>query len=146
MKRRPDIDWSLAITIVTWLLAALPGLLRAVQAGLDWDLLQSLPSQPGPLYLLLSGALSGLAAGFAALVLMLRWRRALHACGVIAALLTAYYWMDRLVVAGGPDRSAGLPFAVAVNILLLAWVCLTILGLRGAWQASFAPSKNEVKQ
>lgn len=145
MNRRPDMDWSLAITIVAWLLAALPGLLRAVQAGLDWDLLNSLPSQPGPLYLLLSGALSGLAAGFTALVLALRWRWALHTSGVVAVLLTVYYWVDRLMVAGGPDRSAGLPFAVAVNILWLAWVCLTILGLRGAWQASFAPEKNEVR-
>lgn len=145
MNRRPALDWSLAITTAAWLLAALPGILRAVQAGMDWDLLRSLSTQPGPLYLLLSGALSGLAAGFTALVLALRWRWALHTCGAAAVLLTLYYWMDRLLAAGGLDRFTGWPFAAGVNILLLAWVALTIMGLRGAWQASFALKKTEVK-
>lgn len=128
-----------------WLLISLPGLLRAVQAGLDWKVLAEIPMQPGPLYLLLGGALWFVAALGVALALVTRRRWALTACIAAALLLTAVYWIERLLLAGGPDRSASLPFAIIANIVLLAWICISILGLRGDFTAPTAPDNFEVK-
>ncbi len=117
--------WRRLIQAVGFFYLALLGWSRLQQSVLDWDLLQELGVQPGPLYLAAGGAVWGV-LGLAAAVLSFVPRRWASRLVFGAALvLTATYWADFLIFTRAAEMMVNWPFALGVTLvglLYCAWV------------------------
>jgi hypothetical protein len=122
---RPRRPWSITLLAVLALCFAMFHLLRMVLTVARWDLLIVWLSIP-PAYLVINGLVWG-AAG-----LPLAWGLwrgkpwAPRLFWVVALVYTLFYWIDRLWLAGYPERNADWPFAAGANLVLLVW-CAWIL-------------------
>jgi len=121
--------WTSLLNWVLYLGFAFFGLSGWVRMGYaiqNWYWLIFSGIQPGPLYMIVSGALWGL-VGFAALAWMIFRRQWYRLVGLGAALFFAFtYWIDRLFIATGPGSSSNTPFAALMTILLLVYVALVL--------------------
>lgn len=102
------------------------GWLRLQQAFAAWDFLLELGLWPGPLYMAAGGALWGLCGLAGGLALWLRRRWAPRLALAAALLITASYWIDRLVFARSAAAQVNLPFAAGATLIGLGFVILTL--------------------
>ncbi len=115
---------------LAWLLLVLfsaAGWLRMIDSLADWQWLNLAGVQPGPLYLVISGALWGLVGLAAALWMLFRrpWGRMAGLSAAVVIALT--YWLDRLLFDRAPGSQSNIGFALLMTVQLLLVV---ILGLR----------------
>ncbi len=117
-RRRPLPVTELAGLVLIF--AAL-NLIRLYQTVQNWRFLTAwLPFSP------LYPALTGLVWGVAGLVLV--W--GLWRCKPWSSLwtliyflgYTLYYWADRFIMPGNPERNLNAPFAALVNLFILVWI------------------------
>ncbi len=112
---------SVIFIILLVLLLAGYHLTRLVQSLVKWQLLDALLPF-SPLYL----ALNGLVWGVGGLILAWGWMRALPwaygAARWTALLYSLNLWLERLLLAGSPERNANWPFIALVNAAALAWL------------------------
>jgi hypothetical protein len=116
-----------SVTALAWLVlcfAAL-NLVRLIEAVQKWRFLAAwLPFSP--LYL----ASSGLVWGVAGLALAWGvWRRkpwSLRGTLVYFLIYSLYYWADRFVLSGYPDRNQNALFIALVNLAILGWIAWVV--------------------
>ena len=122
VKQRPLAVTLLALLVLTFTV------MNAVRFGAAlafWDILLQYAPRPGPIYVAASGLIWALAG------LPLCWglwtgrRWAQLASALALGLFTAYYWTDRQLFQS--VRANGL-FALVVNLVLLIFASLTLLG------------------
>lgn len=111
--RKAWIAWGML------LLFSAAGWMRAVDAWTDWRWLSLAGTQPGPLYLILSGALWGLVAlaGVIGLLLRLKYGRAIALIAAVVLALT--FWLDRIFFSHAPGSGGNTPFALLATLVLL---------------------------
>lgn len=122
-RRRSLALW---ILIVGFAFFAVAGLTRMVEAVANWYWLSFAGIQPGPLYLVVSGGLWGL-AGLVALVWLffrLPWR-GLVAFGA-ALFFVLSYWADRLLVNNPEGELPNTYVVLLLTFLGLAYVLLVL--------------------
>lgn len=114
-----------------WLLSFLFGLIGLSGTARFWltvqngTFYQSLGLEVSTGYLLVGGLLWALVGFCAAAMLFFRRSFVRLVVWVGAAVLTATYWFDRLVMTANPDRAANWAFALGLNGLaglLIFWV------------------------
>jgi len=113
----------LSVTFLAWvvLILASLGWLRLVEVIRRWEFLQSLTPSPPVLYLGITGLISGLLGVFLVWGLFLgRWWTP-RLMLVSAFGYTAYYWLDRLLIADSSAIVSRWPFALALTIAFLAY-------------------------
>lgn len=115
-RKRP---WHVEYLAALVLGFALLNLLRAIEAGRNWQLLDYLPISVPPLYLLLSGAIWALIGLLLAVGLWFGFRPAWLGAQVVFLFYAGYYWLDRLWLAEPPALAIRWPFLVVLTILLL---------------------------
>ncbi len=124
VPRRPFLLYILCGVL---LLFSASGLVRAILALRQWDFLLEVGIRPGPLYLVLTGAITALAALISAVGLWLRRRWAILFCGAAVLAFSVWYWADRLFVASSPGP--GTAFAVFITLFGLVWAGLILATL-----------------
>ncbi len=111
-----------------FLLLGVMGWLRVGQALPLWRILESLQVWPGPLYLVVSGAVWGLFGLVAAVVVWIGFRWARSFTIAAALLLALSYWFDRLFLVQSDAARANLPFALIMTVVLLVFTFATLRG------------------
>lgn len=111
--RRAWIAWGML------LIFSAAGWMRAVDAWTDWSWLSLAGTQPGPLYLILSGALWGVTGLAAGLWLLLRLKYSRPAALIAAFLLALTFWLDRIFFSHAPGSGGNTPFALLATLVLL---------------------------
>lgn len=114
--RKTWLAWGLL------LMFSAAGWMRALDAWVDWQWLSLAGVEPGPAYLVISGAVWGVLGLLSALVLLLRLRhgRAIALSGVV--LIALAFWLDRLLFSYAPNSGGNTLFALLVTVVLLAAV------------------------
>ena len=106
-------------------IAALAGWVRLIMSLANADFYQSLGIQPGPWYLMLSGALEGIVYTLAGIFILSKSgkRRTIVTILLVAGL--AIFWADRVFVSRSPEAQVSLPYTLisSAGLSLLAY-CL----------------------
>lgn len=97
-------------------------IVRVVTAITNWYWLDFARLTPGPLYLIISGALWTIAALIA--LIWILFRRPWHGLVAFGASLfiALLYWIDRLFISTYPNGTGNTPFAIFLTLFLLAAV------------------------
>ncbi|HBX68826.1 MAG TPA: hypothetical protein DEH25_05435 [Chloroflexi bacterium] len=106
---------------------ALLGWLRFIEVLRQWKYLLDLSPAPPVLYLALTGLIWGLAGSALVWGLVLGSSWAPRFLQITAILYTLAYWADRLLLADPTAIATRWPFALSLNLALLAlsfWVLL----------------------
>lgn len=116
---KPRRPLGVTLLVVGVLIVAAIYLLRLAQALANWELLSNWLAVT-PLYLALTGLVWGLAGLILAGGLWLGkgWARPAFWLGFAAYSL--YFWIDRLLLPGYPQRSANWPCLAGLHVLSLA--------------------------
>jgi len=122
---KPRRPFWLSVLAVLFLFLAAAGWLRLVEAWQFWDLLVKFAVKPGPLYLLLGGAVWGLIGLPVAVGLWLGRRWAIRAAWAAAVFYPLTYWLDRLLIDRAPEALTAWPFSLVVTLLWLGFVFVT---------------------
>ncbi|KAA3644578.1 MAG: hypothetical protein DWQ07_14255 [Chloroflexi bacterium] len=115
---------------VTWLALGVLSLsvLQFIRFGMslaNWEFLAQQALSVSPLYLALTGLLWALPSLVVAWSLWFRKRWADRAAIWGAVAFSIYYWLDRLLLGRSEAAESNMPFAIGMNIILLAiivWV------------------------
>lgn len=121
-QSRPGRTFELWILILMMAIMAVAGFSRAGLAMRDAALLNEIGIQPGPVYLMATGILSGMFFLTSTLALLLRqcWASDFTRVGVVVYAL--WSWIDRLALTHASDAQANFPFSLAATLILLAYV------------------------
>lgn len=121
---RPRLKRSFWLKILTagLLIFSAAGWLRLQQSLAEWDFLTQAGLRPGPLYLAVTGGLTGAGGLTAALGVWLRRRWAFVFTRVFVAAWQAWNWADRLWLAKANTALVGWPFALAATAAVLLFV------------------------
>jgi len=116
-------QWRLILIAVPCFVLGGVGWLRLAAALREWDFLTELGANPGPLYMVLGGALWGLLGWGAVALLLLRARRNWNRPAIFLAMLLAaiLYWVDFLGFTRPAEMRVNWPFALAVTVAGLAY-------------------------
>ena len=126
---QPRRPFLLSLLAIAFLLFAGSGFLRLGGALVNWDLLAAAGMRPGPIYPALTGAAYGLSGLAVALGLWFGWQKAGRLARGLALFYAAWYWIDKLFIAGNPIARTNWPAALVISLGLLAAV-IGILQLR----------------
>ncbi len=124
MKTRPNRITVLALCFIG---VAIWNGLRFLEAIINWQILREYQSDPGPLYLAISGGFWFLVG---ASIFWGLWRGkawAWYATIAGSAGYGAWYWLDRLVL---QKPHSNWPFALSITIVFLLLVLLIMLSSR----------------
>ena len=102
------------------------GWVRMVQAIAGWDLQVELLGRPMAFYLVLSGALWGLAGLAATLLLQFRSGWAVPAAWVGTIFFPLSFWLERIFFVRSPQDWINWPFMLGLTLVWLALVIFTI--------------------
>ncbi len=99
--------------------------IRFVTALLKWDLLLNLMPDPGPLYIVITGAFWALGwlGVYLGIFFAKRWSGA--AFLVLSFLYASYYWLDRLIFQPHAERS-NAPFAFLASLLFFVSIIIIL--------------------
>lgn len=122
---RPFYMWVLLAILA---LFALINALRLRSALATWDSLTAFGTQPGPLYIAVTGGVFAVAFLIAAGVLVVRWRRARWPVTVAVVVYAAWYWIDR-VIFNSDGRLENTPFLVCLTAFLLLFALSSVWAL-----------------
>ena len=114
--RRPWPIWPLAIG---FLLFAISGFTRFGMALADYQLLKSVGINPGPAYLVLTGAVYGVSALGTALALWFGLEKAGRLARGLAFFYTAWHWIDKMFITQNPGARTNWRFDLILSLLLL---------------------------
>ncbi|MEW5872911.1 MAG: hypothetical protein AB1894_26870 [Chloroflexota bacterium] len=117
---KPRRPFSVTLLVIVVLIVAVTYLLRLVQALAQWEFLSNWLLVP-PLYLALTGlvwASAGLSLA-GSLWMGKRWAR--PAFWLAFAAFSLYFWVDRLLLPGYPQRNANWPFLAGLHLCCLAF-------------------------
>ena len=119
-----QIKRPFSATILTWLVLIIASLnwLRVIQVLRQWTFLQSISPNPPVLYLGITGLIWGLLGVILVWGLFLGRSWAPRLMQFTAPVYTAYYWLDRLLVADRSAIASRWPFALGLTILLLGFI------------------------
>jgi hypothetical protein len=126
-EKRPFLLWLLCFI---YLLAAAAELLQAAGVVTQWNILQAVAYQPGPLYPLFIGCFFFLLFLASALLLWLRAFWAAEFAGAAALLFAIWFWLDKFVVAVNPQPFADQVFNLIVCIVVLTLVLVSVHALK----------------
>lgn len=125
MKRNKR-SLGLWLVILGFALQALNGWERLSTARASWYWLEQAGADPGPAYLIVSGAVWGVVALLAVLWLLLLGR-AYRWVGLGAAVaLLIMFWVDRLFFSQGGGLGANLWFAVVASLVSVGLAALLL--------------------
>jgi hypothetical protein len=121
-NRQPGRPLLLVVLVLGLVLFSLSGWMRLYLSIQDWQLLASLGMFPGPLYLVVYGAVAGLFGAVAGVSLWLRqpWAPRAVRIGVLAA--AAWYWLDRLLFTQSAASWTNWPFSAGITVICLLFV------------------------
>jgi len=125
-RARPKRSFWLIVLAVGLLIFSIAGWLRLQQSLADWHYLLDLGLQPGPLYLALTGAMTGAGGMIAALGVWLRLRCGFVLTRIFMVVWQAWNWIDRLWVARSDTARVGWPFALAATVVVLLFGFLVL--------------------
>lgn len=113
--KRPFYLWVLIVLLA---LFGLNSMLRLAATLRAWEALDAFGTQPGPLYLAITGGIFALAFLLAVTALLLRWRAAAWIVRGAVIAFALWYWVDRLALS--PGRPAeNIPFLACLTAFLL---------------------------
>lgn len=122
LRPRPKRSFWLKVLVAGMLIFSATGWLRLQQSLAEWNFLREIGLQPGPLYLALTGGLTG-ACGLAAGVgVWLRQRWAFTFTRVFIVAWQAWSWIDRLWLAQVETARVSWPFSLGATLLVLLFV------------------------
>lgn len=110
------------VLVVGLLIFSAAGWLRLQQSLAGWDLLAEIGVRPGPLYLALTGAVTGAGGLVAALSVWLRRRWGFVFTRAFILVWQVWNWIDRLWLAQTSAARVSWPFALASTALVLLFV------------------------
>ncbi len=124
MDRR-KAPFSVTILSTMALILVVFNAIRFVTALLKWDLLLSLMSDPGPLYIVITGAFwtLGWLGVYLGIFFAKRWSGT--AFLALSFLYASYYWLDRLVFQPHTERS-NAPFAFLASLLFFVSIIIIL--------------------
>lgn len=130
---RPAFPISRLILSAILLSFSISGWLRVWQAYVNWEWMEKLQINPGPIYFVLNGAVWGVL--FLVSLVGLLYRNNWGGWFTIstAILYSVWRWVDRLVFVKSPLANTGWVFEVILNAALLLVLFFMIKG--------FTPSK-----
>lgn len=108
------------------------GWIRMGQGIAGWKVQVELLGRPVAVYLILSGAVWGLAGLLVGLVVWRRAKGAIPAIWAGAIFFPLAYWLERFVLVRSPEDWISWPFWLGLSIvwLLLVWVTLSRRSIR----------------
>ena len=110
------------VLVVGLLIFSSAGWLRLQQSLAGWDLLREIGVRPGPLYLALTGVVTGAGGLIAALSVWLRQRWGFVFTRAFILVWQIWNWIDRLWLAQTSAARVSWPFALAATALVLLFV------------------------
>lgn len=138
MKSKPPL--LLHLLAVLFLLASLVCLFGVIQTISSWNWLIAAAYQPHPAYNVFENSFLFLAFLGAAFLLWLRWHWAPAYCQATILLATAWFWVDRTLLAQTRTPLARQLFPLLVTIFILAFLLFSLLLLKPYMKAPFASS------
>jgi hypothetical protein len=121
-RRRTRRSFWLKVLVAGLLIFAAAGWLRLEQSLAEWNFLGEVGLRPGPLYLALTGGLTGAGGLIAGVGVWLRKRWAFAFTRVFMVAWQAWSWIDRLWLARVKTARVSWPFALAATLLVLLFV------------------------
>lgn len=121
----PFYIWVLAVMLVLFGLGSGLRLRAALNA---WDSLAAFGTQPGPLYIAVTGGVFVLAFLAAAGLLVARWRSARWPVTVVVVAHAAWYWIDRMLF-NSDGRLENTPFLACLTAFLLLFALSSVWAL-----------------
>ncbi len=121
-RRQSRRSFWLKVLVVGLLIFSAAGWLRLEQSLAEWDFLREAGLRPGPLYLALTGGLTGAGGLVAGVGVWLRRRWAFAFTRVFMVAWQAWSWIDRLWLAQVKTARVSWPFALAASLLILLFV------------------------
>jgi len=118
--------FPLTVLIIAMLLFSISGWLRFGQALAQWNWLEQLGIQPGPLYLAASGALWGALALASAVGLWLRRLWAVRLSQITTLVIALSYWADRLLVVQPNGSNYNLLFSAILTLFGVVFSLTTL--------------------
>jgi hypothetical protein len=117
--KKPRRPFPITILALIVLGLAMLNLARCIQAMAKWQFLAGLLPF-SPIYLIATGAIWGVSglALFWALWKGFPWAPKTTILGMFA--YSAYYWLDRFLLAGYADRNVDWPFCTVGNLIFIA--------------------------
>ena len=97
---------------------------RIVQTLRYWNLLLEWQTNPGRWYMLLSGLTLCLVATASTVLFLLFHKKASKWICSLNAIITAWVWVEQLLLSQIPDRFGKIPFLLAGTIILAGWTYL----------------------
>jgi len=113
--------WRVRILMAGFVLCSLAGWLRFQQAIQGWTWLRQWLTAVDPLYLLLGGAVWGIAALVAVVGLLQRSAWGAPVSRLAAVGMAVSYWLDRLVLEQAADTQVNRPFALGLTLFCLGY-------------------------
>ncbi len=126
-SKRSFLLW---LVCFVFLFAAMMELLKAINAVSSWNILAAVQYQPGPLYPFFFGTFFFLSFLASTLLLWFRLPWAAEFAGVAALLFTAWFWLDKFVVAVNPQPFSDQVFNLIVYIFILALMLASLWVLK----------------
>ena len=125
-KRPPFLLHVLAALFVVVFLISLAGIVQLLQS---WNWILSSGYNPHPVYVVFKNAFIALASLAAAAGLWARLSFSPRFSQVLAALIFAWFWLDRLILTRNPQPFSTHLFPLVLSVLLLGfvWICAWLL-------------------
>ncbi len=121
-QRPPKRSFWLKVLVAGLLIFSAAGWLRLQQSLAEWNFLKEAGLRPGPLYLALTGGLTGVGGLAAGVGVWLRRRWGFHLTRVFIPAWQAWNWADRLWLAQTETARIGWPFALGATLVVLLFV------------------------
>jgi len=115
----PDRTWELTLLVIVLAVLGWCGMLRAVEAVINWAFLTYLGIYPGPWYLVFSGLTWGMGLLVAATGLVFRQHWATAYSVGFTLFCTTWYWVDRLLLTRSVSDQYNLPFLAGLTVTFL---------------------------
>ena len=125
-KRPPFLLHILAALFVVVFLISLAGIIQLLQS---WNWILAAGYFPHPVYVVFKNAFIILASLAAATGLWARLNFSPRLSQVLAALIFAWFWLDRLILTRNPQPFGSHLFPLVLSVLLLGfvWICAWLL-------------------
>ena len=125
-KRPPFLLHILAALFVVVFLISLAGIVQLLQS---WNWILSSGYNPHPVYVVFKNAFIALASLATAAGLWARLSFSPRFSQVLAVLILAWFWLDRLILTRNPQPFGSHIFPLVLSILLLGfvWICAWLL-------------------
>lgn len=122
LVKKPFSVWVLMVGLLVF---GLSNTLRLTATLRAWEALDMFGTQPGRLYLAVSGGVFAVGFFLAVLALLLRWRSAAWIVRGVVVAYALWYWADRYLLSrAGPQENT--PFLACLTIFLLLFALAAV--------------------